>query len=219
MTTTSALHILIVEDHAIVREGLVRILEGTARGWRVSEATSGLQALEWLRRHEAGLVIADLSMPGMSGLDLIARLRSEFPRLPVLVLSMHAEEQYALRAFQAGARGYVTKDRAPSELVDAVLKVAGGGAYVPAGLAEQVVQHWNGGNAPPPHAKLSNRELDVLRRIVAGKRPSDIAGELHLSIKTISTHKRRILDKLQLTSTVALIRYALAHGLQDTVAE
>jgi DNA-binding NarL/FixJ family response regulator len=209
------LHILIVDDHAIVREGLVRILEGTGRGWRVDEATSGFQALEWLRRHDAALAIVDLSMPGMSGLDLIARLRSEFPRLRVLVLSMHAEEQYALRAFRAGAHGYVTKDRAPSELVDAVAKVMAGGAYVTASLAEQVVQHLNGAAEAPGLSLLSNRELEVLRRIVAGQRPSDIASELHLSIKTISTHKRRIQDKLQLPSMAALIRWGIEQGLQE----
>jgi two-component system, NarL family, invasion response regulator UvrY len=211
----AALRILIVDDHAIVREGLVRILEGTGRGWRVAEATSGFQALEWLRRNEAQLAIVDLSMPGMSGLDLIARLRKEFAQLRVLVLSMHAEEQYALRAFQAGAHGYVTKDRAPAELVDAVAKVAGGGAYVTASLAEQVVQALNGAQAVPKHAHLSNRELEVLRRIVAGQRLSDIACDLHLSIKTISTHKRRIQDKLQLPSMAALIRYGMEHGLQE----
>ena len=209
------LRILIVDDHAIVREGLVRILEGTGRGWQVAEATSGSQALEWLRRNDAALAIVDLSMPGMSGLDLIARLRKEFPRLRVLVLSMHAEEQYALRAFQSGAHGYVTKDRAPAELVDAVAKVAAGGAYVTASLAERVVQQLSGAATAPRHAQLSNRELEVLQRIVAGQRLSDIAGELHLSIKTISTHKRRIQDKLQLSSMAALIRYGLEHGLQD----
>jgi DNA-binding NarL/FixJ family response regulator len=212
------LHILIVDDHAIVREGLVRILEGTGRGWRVDEATSGFQALEWLRRHNAALAIVDLSMPGMSGLDLIARLRSEFPRLRVLVLSMHAEEQYALRAFRAGAHGYVTKDRAPSELVDAVAKVMAGGAYVTASLAEQVVQHLNGAAEAPGLSLLSDRELEVLRRIVAGQRPSDIANELHLSIKTISTHKRRIQDKLQLPSMAALIRWGIEQGLQEDAA-
>jgi DNA-binding NarL/FixJ family response regulator len=212
------MRILIVDDHAIVREGLVRILEGTGRGWLVAEATSGFQALEWLRRNEATLAIVDLSMPGMSGLDLIARLHKEFPRLRVLVLSMHAEEQYALRAFQAGAHGYVTKDRAPAELVDAVAKVAGGGAYVTASLAERVVQQLNGATATPRHAHLSNRELEVLRRIVAGQRLSDIADDLHLSIKTISTHKRRIQDKLQLPSMAALIRYGMEQGLQDASA-
>ncbi len=214
-----SLSILIVDDHAIVREGLVRILEGTGRGWQVAEAASGFQALEWLRRHPATLAIVDLSMPGMSGLDLIARLRKEFPALRVLVLSMHAEEQYALRAFQSGAHGYVTKDRAPAELVDAVAKVAGGGAYVTASLAERVVQSLNGAQAVPRHAQLSNRELDVLRRIVAGQRLSDIADELHLSIKTISTHKRRIQDKLHLPSMAALIRYGIEQGLQDASAD
>ena len=212
------LRILIVDDHAIVREGLVRILEGTGRDWHVDEATSGFQALEWLRRHEATLAIVDLSMPGMSGLDLIARFRKEFPLLRVLVLSMHAEEQYALRAFQAGAHGYVTKDRAPAELVVAVDKVAAGGAYVTASLAEQVVLSLNGAQAVPRHAQLSNRELEVLQRIVAGQRLCDIAEQLHLSIKTISTHKRRIQDKLQLPSLAALIRYGMEHGLQDASA-
>lgn len=217
--TSAALQILIVDDHAIVREGLVRILEGTGRGWRVAEATSGFQALEWLRRNEAALAIVDLSMPGMSGLDLIARLRKEFARLRVLVLSMHAEEQYALRAFQAGAHGYVTKDRAPAELVDAVAKVAAGGAYVTTSLAERVVQQLNGATAAPRHAQLSNRELEVLRRLVAGQRLCDIADQLHLSIKTISTHKRRIQDKLQLPSMAALIRYGMEQGLQDGPAD
>ena len=219
MNAASTLQILIVDDHAIVREGLVRILEGTGRGWQVAEATTGFQALEWLRRNDAALAIVDLSMPGMSGLELIARLRKEFPRLRVLVLSMHAEEQYALRAFQAGAHGYVTKDRASTELVEAVVKVAGGGVYVTASLAERVVQQLNGATATPRHAQLSNREIDVLRRIVAGQRLSDIADELHLSIKTISTHKRRIQDKLQLPSMAALIRYGIEHGLQDVSAE
>jgi DNA-binding NarL/FixJ family response regulator len=211
-----ALRILIVDDHAIVREGLVRILEGTGRGWQVAEATTGFQALEWLRRNEAALVIVDLSMPGMGGLELIARLRRERPQLRVLVLSMHAEEQYALRAFQAGAHGYVTKDRAPAELVDAVAKVASGGAYVTTSLAESVIQSLNGATAVPRHAQLSNRELEVLQRLVAGQRMSDIAQALHLSIKTISTHKRRIQDKLQLPSMAALIRYGMEQGLQDT---
>jgi DNA-binding NarL/FixJ family response regulator len=210
-----ALQILIVDDHAIVREGLVRILEGTGRNWQVAEATSGFQALEWLRRNQAALAIVDLSMPGMSGLELIARLKRDFPKLRVLVLSMHAEEQYALRAFQAGAHGYVTKDRAPAELVGAVEKVAAGGAYVTSSLAESVVRVFSGSQAAPRLAQLSNRELEVLRRLVDGQRMSDIAEALHLSIKTISTHKRRIQDKLQLPSTAALIRYGMEHGLQE----
>jgi len=210
-----ALRLLIVDDHAIVREGLVRILEGTGHAWQVAEAASGFQALEWLRGHPVDLAIVDLSMPGMSGLELVARLHAEFPRLRVLVLSMHAEEQYALRAFQAGAHGYLTKDRASHELVDALLKVAGGGVYVTTSLAEQVVQRLNGASAAPRHAALSNRELEVLRRIVAGERLSAIADALHLSIKTISTHKRRIQDKLALPTMAALIRYGMEQGLQE----
>jgi DNA-binding NarL/FixJ family response regulator len=209
------LRILIVDDHAIVREGLVRILEGTGRGWQVAEAASGMQALEWLRRQDAALAIVDLSMPGMPGLELIRRLKAEFPRMRVLVLSMHAEEQYALRAFQAGAHGYVTKDRAPAELVDAVAKVASGGAYVTESLAEQVVQQLSGATGAPRHAQLSDRELDVLRRIVGGQSLSAIAQALYLSVKTVSTHKRRIQDKLQLPTTAALIRYGIEQGLQD----
>jgi DNA-binding NarL/FixJ family response regulator len=214
-TDSPTLRILIVDDHAIVREGLVRVLEGTGRGWQVAEAASGFQALEWLRRHPAGLAIVDLSMPGITGLDLIPRLRTEFPALRVLVLSMHAEEQYAMRAFQAGAHGYVTKDRAPTELVDAVAKVAAGGAYVTASLAERMVQQLNGAQAAPRHTALSNRELEVLRRICAGQRLSEIADTLHLSIKTVSTHKRNIQDKLNLPSMAALIRYGMEQGLVD----
>lgn len=209
----ASLRILIVDDHAVVREGLMRVLEGTGHGWQVAEASSGFQALEWMRRHPVDLAIIDLSMPGMSGIDLIGRIRQDYPRARLLVLSMHAEEQYALRAFKAGASGYVTKDRASTELVDAVSRVAAGGAYVTDSLAERVVLQLNGMAEVPPHDRLSNREMEVLRRIVAGERIGDIANSLHLSIKTVSTHKRRIQDKLGLSSTAALVRYGMEQGL------
>ena len=180
---------------------------------RGAKQGGGFQAIEKLRHETASLVIVDLSMPGMGGLELIRRIRAEFGRLPVLVLSMHAEEQYAIRAFKAGASGYLTKDSAAEELMRAVRKVAGGGAYVTASLAERVVQQLNGAVGVPRHAHLSDRELEVLRRLVAGQRMTDIAEALHLSVKTISTHKTRIQDKLQLPSTAALIRYGLEHGL------
>jgi DNA-binding NarL/FixJ family response regulator len=205
--------LLLVDDHTIVREGLRRILEAVADEWQIIEAGSGFQALECLRRQRIRLAIVDLSMPGMSGLELIKRIRAEYPKVVVLVLSMHAEEQYALRAFRAGAHGYVTKDTASAELLAAVRKVAGGGAYVTASLAERVVQQLNGATRSPRHAQLSDRELEVLQRIVAGQRPTEIAAALHLSIKTVSTHKSRILDKLQLPNTAALIRYGLEHQL------
>jgi DNA-binding NarL/FixJ family response regulator len=205
--------LLLVDDHTIVREGLRRILEAVADEWQLIEAGSGFQALESLRRQPVGLAIVDLSMPGMSGLELIKRIHAEHPHVKVLVLSMHAEEQYALRAFRAGANGYVTKDTASAELVAAVRKVAAGGAYVTSSLAERVVQQLNGMAQAPQHAHLSDRELEVLQRIVAGQRPTEIAEALHLSVKTVSTHKRRIQDKLQLPNTAALIRYGLEHQL------
>lgn len=209
----TGLRVLLVDDHTIVREGLRRILEAAPEGCGIVEASSGHQALESLRREAFGLAIVDLSMPGMTGLELIRRIKAEYPHTAVLVLSMHAEEQYALRAFKAGANGYLTKDSAAEELMRAVRKVAGGGAYVTASLAERVVLQLNGAAGAPRHAQLSDRELEVLRRLVAGERMTDIAIALHLSVKTISTHKTRIQDKLQLPSTAALIRYGLEHGL------
>ncbi|WP_298828391.1 response regulator transcription factor [uncultured Piscinibacter sp.] len=209
----STRRILIVDDHAVVREGLARILTGAGEGWSVDEASSGFQALEWLRREHADLVIVDLSMPGMSGLELIRRIRDEFGRVAMLVLSMHAEEQYAMRAFKAGANGYITKDGASGELIRAARKVMGGGAYVTPELAERVVLHLHGGTGVPRHSQLSDRELEVLRRLVAGQRPTDIANALHLSVKTISTHKSRIQEKLDLHTLADLVRYGLEHGL------
>ena len=212
-TDARSARILIVDDHGIVREGLVGILSATPDGWELAEASSGFQAIELLRGRPFDLALVDLSMPGMSGLELIKRVRYEFPGVRILVLSMHAEEQYALRSFKAGANGYLTKDSAGAELVNAVRKVLGGGAYVSGSLAERVVLHLNGGVNTPPHAQLSDRELDVLRRIVSGQRLTDIAEALHLSVKTVSTHKGRIQEKLQLPSLAALVRYGLEHGL------
>lgn len=209
----AGLRILVVDDHAIVREGVVRILGNAAPDADVRQAPNGFAALEALRAAPADVVIADLSMPGMTGLDLIRRLRAEHPRTAVLVLSMHGEEQYALRAFKSGANGYLTKDRAAAELVEAVRKLSAGGAYVTPGVAETLVLGLHRPVEAATPGQLSDREFDVLRRLVAGQRVGQIADELHLSIKTISSHKRRILDKLGLDSTAALIRYGLDHGL------
>jgi DNA-binding NarL/FixJ family response regulator len=209
-----ALEILVVDDHAIVREGLKRILDGNGEGWHVCEADSGLAALGALRSGRAfDVAIVDLSMPGMNGLDFLRRARTEAPLLRVLVLSMHDEDQYAMRAFRAGAKGYVTKDSAAQELSAAVRKVAGGGSYVSSQLAERMVMLMSSGQEPERHAHLSDREIDVLRRLVAGQRPTDIARQLHLSVKTVSTHKSRILERLQLSNLAALVRYGMEHGL------
>jgi DNA-binding NarL/FixJ family response regulator len=209
-----ALSILIVDDHAIVREGLKRILESKASDWSVAEADNGAKGLEMLRRGHFDVAIVDLSMPGMSGLEFLRRARPDSQGLRILMLSMHAEEQYAMRAFKAGAHGYVTKDCAARDLADAVRKVAQGGSYVSSLLAERLVRQLNGGLEPAPrHTQLSDRELDVLRGLVAGRRPTEIAETLHLSVKTVSTHKSRILDRLQLPNMAALIRYGIDHGL------
>jgi len=205
------LRLLLVDDHTVVREGLKRLLDPQGNQWSITEAGTGFQALEYLRRQPFDLVIADLSLPGMSGLDLIHRIKEGFPDVAVLVLTMHSEEQYALRAFQAGASGYVTKDSACDELVSAVRKVASGGVFVTSVLAECVVQQLNGRRPASDLGALSNRELEVMQRIVAGERMSDIAQALHLSIKTVSTHKTRILEKLHLDSTASLIRFGLEH--------
>ena len=205
----AALRLLMVDDHSIVREGLKRVLGMSGSPWSITEAGTGAQALELLRYQTFDLCILDLSMPGMGGLELIRRLRDGYPALALLVLSMHVEEQYAVRAFKLGAKGYVTKDTAAAELVTAVRKVASGGAYVSTSLAERIVQQLSGGSRTPIHADLSNREIEVLQRIVAGQRLTEIATALHLSIKTVSTHKAHIQQKLRLPTTAALIRYGL----------
>lgn len=212
-TLHAGLSLLLVDDHTVVREGLKRLLDPQANPWSITEAGTGFQALECLRRQAFDLAIVDLSLPGMSGLDLIQRIKGEFPSVAVLVLTMHSEEQYAIRALKAGANGYVTKDSAATELVAAVRKVASGGVFLSASLAERVVHQLNGQHPLPDLQALTNRELDILQRIVSGQRPVDIADALHLSIKTVSTHKKHIQEKLGLDSTAALVRFGLEHRL------
>ena len=214
-TTEPELRMLLVDDHAIVREGLKRVLNPTGNNWGLTEAETGFEALAFLRASEFDLALVDLSMPGMTGLELTRRIKTEFSGVRVLVLSMHAEEQYALRAFKAGADGYVTKDIAASELLGAVRKVAAGGAYVTESLAGSVVRQLNGSGEAPRHALLTDRELDVLRRIAVGQRLSDIGSALHLSVKTVSSHKTRIQEKLQVSSTAELVRYALENRIDE----
>jgi DNA-binding NarL/FixJ family response regulator len=207
------LRLLLVDDHTVVREGLKRLIDPETNRWSINEVGTGFQALEFLRRQPIDLAIVDLSMPGMSGLDLTCRIKSEFPSVAVLILTMHSEEQYAMRAFQAGANGYVTKDTAAAELGAAVRKVASGGVFLSAHLAECMVQQINGQRPEPGIQLLTNRELDILQRIVGGQRPVDIADALHLSIKTVSTHKKRIQEKLRIESTAGLVRFGLEHQL------
>lgn len=212
MASARSLRILIVEDHTIVREGIRHILEASGEPWSIREAADGLEALALLRREPSDVALVDLSMPGMSGIELTRRIKSEFAPVMVLMLSMHADDEYATRAYRAGANGYLTKDSAAAELVTAVRHVATGRLYVTPHQAEAMALQLSGG-APSPTARLSDRELDVLRRIVAGSRLKEIADELNLSIKTVSTHKARIQEKLQAPTTAALIRYGLEQGM------
>ncbi|MEN9781677.1 MAG: response regulator [Burkholderiaceae bacterium] len=207
-----ALRVLLVDDHTIVREGIRQVLNTQPGQWTIFEAESAAQAVDVLRQQEVDVVVLDITLPGMSGLDLISRIRRDHPRCAVLVLSMHSEDQYAVRALQAGANGYLTKNTAGAELLKAIMLITQGGVYLTPHLAERVVSQMLGHRSGNLLDTLSNRELDIFQRVVSGQRLTDIADALHLSIKTVSTHKKRIQDKLQVDSTAALIRYGLERG-------
>ena len=207
--------ILIADDHAILRRGLKEILRGEFESATFDEAGTAQQVLAQVHSRVWDLVILDISMPGRSGLDLLRDLQQLRPELPVLVLSMHPEDQYATRVLKAGAAGYMNKETAPTELVKAVRKVLAGGRYVSAGLAEKLAADLSADAARLPHEKLSHREFEVLRMIASGKTVSQIAEELHLSVTTVSTHRARILEKMGMTNNAELMRYALHNRLID----
>lgn len=211
----AAIRVALADDHRMLREGLRRLLESSTGLQVVAEAADGDELLSALQAVPADVAVVDLTMPGLSGMELIRRLKTIHPGLAVLVLTMHAEEQYALRAFRHGATGYLTKDHAGAELVLAIRKVAAGGGYVSATLAERLAVGLAAAPGRPSHAALTDREFEVLRHIVAGRRLTEIGELLDLSIKTVSSHKARILDKLGLDSTAALVRYGLQHQLLD----
>lgn len=210
---TLALKVLVVDDHATVREGLIRILTSADETWQVHSAPSAEAALELVALQSFDVGIVDMSMPGMNGIELVRSLRAQGLRMPLLMLSMHAEEAYALRAFKAGANGYIAKDRAAEELVAAVRRVAGGGAHVPAALAERVVLTRGGEVAVPRHAQLSDRELSILRLLAGGLGVAEIAEQIGLTPKTVMNSRSRIQEKLALTSPEALTAYALENRL------
>jgi DNA-binding NarL/FixJ family response regulator len=205
------IRVLIVDDHAMVRDGLRHILQSTRDIEVAGEAADGPSAIKLARECPASVLLLDLSMPGRNGLELIKQLKQEQRALRILVLTMHAEEQYAKRAFTAGASGYLTKESAASEVVAAVTKVADGGVYVSVSMAERLAQSLTAVGKGLPHEQLSDREFDVFRRLVDGQTLSDIARDLSLSSKTISTYKTRILEKMQLQSDAALVRYAIGN--------
>ena len=209
------IRIVIADDHAIVREGLKRIILAAGDMEVAGEAANGSEVMQRVRDLAFDVLVLDLSMPGRSGMEVIRLVRAEKPRLRILVLSMHQELQYAVRAIKSGASGYLTKESAPAQLEQAIRKVAGGGAFVTAEVAEQLALGAMPGGDAPLHESLSNREFEVLRLLVAGVSVTDIAGRLNLSVKTVSTHKANLMHKIGLQNQSELIRYALRHGLAD----
>ena len=217
--STFNIRVALADDHQLMREGLRRMLENSSGINVVGETESGHQLLKLLREKPVDVALLDVSMPGMPGMELIKRVKSDFPQTGILVVTMHAERQYAMRAFRCGANGYLTKDSAADELTSAIRKVARGGGYVTSSMAEQLAMGLNGFNEAPPQEKLSDREFEVFRQIMLGHRMTDIAEKLHLSIKTVSTHKARILEKMQISSMAALIKYGLENSIFEDAAE
>jgi DNA-binding NarL/FixJ family response regulator len=209
------IRIVLADDHTIVREGLKQLLGAAGDLEVVGEAQNGHEVVERVRALDFDLLLLDMSMPGKSGIELIKQVRSERPKLRILVLSMHEEHQYAVRAIRAGAAGYLTKESASRALVEAIRKVAGGGAWISAEVAQQLALGAMPDAQGPPHAALSDREFQIFKLIGEGRSVSDIAELLHLSVKTVSTHKSNILHKMNMTTQAELIRYAISERLVD----
>jgi DNA-binding NarL/FixJ family response regulator len=209
------IRIVIADDHTIVREGLKQILAAAADLHIAGEASDGHQVMSRVRELDFDLLLLDMSMPGKSGIELIKQVHAEKPKVKILVLSMHEEQQYAVRAIRAGASGYLTKESASRQLVDAIRKIAAGGAFISAEVAQQLALGAMPDAKGPLHASLSDREYEVFMLIAAGKSVSDIAAQLKLSVKTVSTHKANLLQKMNMTTTGELIRYAIANRLVE----
>lgn len=209
------IRVVIADDHTIVREGLRELLGSAGDIEIAAEAVNGHEVVDRVRSTDFDILLLDLSMPGKSGMELIRQVKGEKPKLKILVLSMHEENQYAVRAIRAGASGYLTKDSASVELVSAIRKLAAGGAFISAEVAEQLARGAHGAGNALPHTTLSDREYQVFRMLVAGDSLTAIAERLNLSIKTISTHKARLMQKMSVGNQAELIRYAIAHKLSD----
>jgi DNA-binding NarL/FixJ family response regulator len=206
--------ILLADDHAVVRHGLKQILTDEFKRATFGEARNAQEALDLVWKHDWDVVVLDITMPGRSGLDALREIKKSKPRLPVLVLSMHPENQFAMRVLKTGASGYMTKESAPDELVGAVKKVLAGGRYVSAALGETLAASLSN-NQRAPQEKLSDREFQVLRLIASGKMATEIAKELSLSVKTISTYRTRILEKMGMKNNAELMHYAIQHRLVE----
>lgn len=210
------IRVLVADDHTIVREGLKQILAKSGDLMVAGEAANGNEVLKLVRAQDWDVLVTDMSMPGRNGIELIKLVKEARPKLPVLVLSMYGEEQYAVRAIRAGASGYLNKESASEQLVAAIRKIAAGGVHVSAAVAEALFHNVRGGEGALPHQQLSDREFQVLRLIAAGNSMGDIATALSLSPKTVSTHKTRILEKMNMSNQAELIRYAIEHRLVDS---
>lgn len=204
---------IIVDDHDVVRKGIKQIIMDEFGSAEITEAASAEEALKLIRSSKNDLVISDISMPGRSGIDLVKQLHEEYPSLPVLILSMYHENQYAVRAIKAGAAGYLTKDRVSFELITAINKVLSGRKYISASVAELLAENIHSKDTEFPHELLSDREFEVLKLIGAGKSVSDIADELLLSVNTISTYRLRIMEKMKLQTNADIIRYVIENDL------
>ncbi len=209
------IHVLIADDHAIVRQGLKQILSETDDLVVTGEADDGADALQLARQQPWDVFLLDVSMPNRNGIDTLKQLKKEFPRLPVLILSMHPEEQYAVRALKAGAAGYLTKQSAPEQLVTAIRQVAGGKKYVSTAVAQQLIEALSDDTDKLPHERITDREYQVLVMISTGNTLTQIAENLNLGVATVSTYRARLLEKMGLKSTAEIIRYGLENGLVD----
>ena len=207
--------VVVADDHAIVREGLKRIITSSGDMTVVAEAADGAEVMQQVRGLDFEVLVLDLSMPGRSGMELIKLVRNEKPKLRILVLSMHQELQYAVRAIKSGASGYLTKESAPLQLLQVLRKIAAGGAFISADVAEQLALGSMRGGVSAAHERLSDREFEVFRLIAGGVSVSDIAVRLNLSAKTISTHKANLMQKMELRNQSELIRYAIKHGVAE----
>ncbi|MDA8432186.1 MAG: response regulator transcription factor [Nitrospiraceae bacterium] len=208
------IRILVADDHRIVREGLKQILAENPDMTVTDEASNGQEVLTKIRKTECDVVLLDISMPGRSGLDILKQLKTERPRLSVLVLSMYSEEQYAMRALRAGAAGYMTKESAPDELIDAIRKVSTGRKYISPSVAEKMAFSL-ADDERPPHENLSDREYQVMCMIASGKTIKAIADELSLSVKTVSTYRTRILEKMKMKNNAELTHYSIQNRLVE----
>jgi two-component system, NarL family, invasion response regulator UvrY len=207
------INVLIADDHALIREGLKKTLSGEPDMSLVGDASNVADLFKQLERLTVNIVLLDITMPGESGLDALKELRQKYPHIPVLILSFHPEHRFAVRALKAGASGYITKQSATEELVQAIRKIVGGGKYVSSALAEELATELDEESGKLPHETLSDREFQVMRLIAAGKKSSEIAEELSVTMSTVNTYRMRIFEKMQMQSNVDLARYALEHGL------